>query len=286
MTTLNSRPTRAAAILFATLAAALAIAGPAAADRDLVRNGKSWSLQYQGDHKAIQKRNSDVAVVDPDRIQNPSKLKSKASGGRRAVLAYISIGEAEEGRAYMKKHKNKSWMTKEDQGWKGNYKVRYWDNEWKAIVKQRVKAAIDAGYDGVYLDRVDTYERMNAPGGSRKEMVKFVKEITAAARSRKKNAAVAVQNAEELLTDSSYVDAIDAVGKEDLYHGIGHDGRRNNSGAVKASVDLLKKAKAKGKGVYVVEYVGGQSAKKVKDEGRKNGFAVTTGGRNLSDATD
>ncbi len=286
MWTRNFRAIQAISFLTATITTWVTLAAPAAADRDLVRNGKSWSLQYQGDLKAIQKRNSDVAVVDPDRIHNPSKLKSKASGGRRAVLAYISIGEAEEGRAYMKKHKNKSWMTKDDQGWKGNYKVRYWDKEWKAIVKQRVKAAIDAGYDGVYLDRVDTYERMNAPGGSRKEMVKFVKEITAEARSRKKNAAVAVQNAEELLTDSSYVDAIDAIGKEDLYHGIHHDGRRNNSGAIKASSDLLRKAKAKGKGVYVVEYLGGNSAKKVKDEGRKNGFAVTTGGRNLNDATD
>ena len=285
MTTLNFKPVRAAAILSATLAAALAIAGPAAADRDLVRNGKSWSIQLQGDARSIQKRNSDVAVVDPDEIRNPAKLKTKASGGKRAVLAYISVGEAEEGRAYMKK-KGKAWLTKSEQGWSGNYKVRFWDKEWKGIVKQRVRAAIDAGYDGVYLDRIDTYEGMKAPGGSRKAMVKFVKEITAEARARKKNSAVAVQNAEELLTDNDYVDTIDAIGKEDLYHGIGHDGRRNNSGAVKASVDLLKKAKAKGKGVYVVEYLGGQSAKKVKDEGRKNGFAVTTGGRNLSDATD
>jgi cysteinyl-tRNA synthetase, unknown class len=285
MLTRDFRLIQATAILTTTIATCVGLAGPAAADRDLVRNGKSWSIQLQGDARSMQKRNSDVAVVDPDEVRNPAKLKKKASGGKRAVLAYISVGEAEEGRAYMKK-KGKTWLTKDGQGWSGNYKVRYWDKEWKSIVKQRVRAAIDAGYDGVYLDRIDTYEGMKAPGGSRKEMVKFVKEITAEARSRKKNSAVAVQNAEELLTDNDYVDNIDAIGKEDLYHGIHHDGRRNNSGAVKASVDLLKKAKAKGKGVYVVEYLGGQSAKKVKDEGRKNGFAVTTGGRNLSNATD
>jgi cysteinyl-tRNA synthetase, unknown class len=285
MNTRDFRLVRTTAILAATIATWAGLAGPAAADRDLVRNGKSWSIQLQGDARSIQKRNSDVAVVDPDEVRNPAKLKKKASGGKRAVLAYISVGEAEEGRAYMKK-KGKTWLTKDGQGWSGNYKVRYWDKEWKSIVKQRVRAAIDAGYDGVYLDRIDTYEGMKAPGGSRKEMVKFVKEITAEARSRKKNSAVAVQNAEELLTDNDYVDTIDAIGKEDLYHGINHDGRRNNSGAIKASVDLLKKAKARGKGVYVVEYLQGENARQAKNQARKNGFVASTGRRNLSDATD
>ena len=127
---------------------------------------------------------------------------------------------------------------------------------------------------------------MNAPGGSRKEMVKFVKEITAEARSRKKNAAVAVQNAEELLTDSSYVDAIDAVGKEDLYHGIKHDRSRNDAGAVKASVKQLKKARAAGKGVHVIEYLEGTAAADVRSAARRDGFvASTSGNRLLTDAS-
>ena len=98
--------------------------------------------------------------------------------------------------------------------------------------------------------------------------------------------AVAVQNAEELLNDDSYVATIDAVGKEDLYHGIHHDGRRNSNEAVRWSSNLLNKAKAKGKGVYVVEYVGGAAASSVKSEARRSGFAATTGKRALSSATD
>ncbi|MEQ1716845.1 MAG: endo alpha-1,4 polygalactosaminidase [Hyphomicrobium sp.] len=260
-------------------------AGPAAADRTSVRNAKSWSIQLQGDHRSIAKRNSDVAVVDPDEVRNPGSLKKKASGGKRAVLAYISIGEAEEGRGYMKK-KGKRWLTKESQGWQGNYKVRFWDEEWKGIVKSRVRAAIAAGYDGVYLDRVDTYESMKAPGGSRTAMIKFVKEISEEARGTRSNAAVAVQNAEELLSDNGYIDTIDAIGKEDLYHGIHHDGRRNNAGAIKSSVANLKKAKNKGKGVYVVEYLDGERAQKVKSEARRDGFVASTGHRKLSQATD
>jgi uncharacterized protein (TIGR01370 family) len=269
---------------FAVLFTASA-AGSALANRELVRQGKSWSIQLQGDAKSTAKRNSDVAVVDPDEVRNPAKLKSKSSGGRRAVLAYISIGEAEEGRAYMKKGK-KAWLTNEEQGWSGNRKVRFWQDDWKGIVKSRVKAALDAGYDGVYLDRVDTYENVKAPGGSRQQMVKFVKEIAHSARSKNNNAAVVVQNAEELLDDKSYVDAIDAVGKEDLYHGIHHNGQRNNEGAIKASVGLLKKAKAQGKGVYVVEYLNGEAAKRIKNQARREGFVASSGERSLKQATE
>jgi cysteinyl-tRNA synthetase, unknown class len=260
------------------------IAAPAHADRDAVRNGKSWSIQLQGDTRSLQKRNADVAVVDPDEVNNPAKLKTKAKGGKRAVLAYISVGEAEDGRAYMKKG-NKRWLTGENQGWVGNNKVRYWDPEWKSIVKSRVKAAMAAGYDGVYLDRIDTYQNMKAPGGSRKEMIKLVKEIAGEARRNKSNAAVAVQNAEELLDDKDYVNTIDAIGKEDLYHGIKHDGGRNSKQSVRWSANLLKKAKTQGKGVYVVEYVDGQNANNVRNAARRDGFVATTGRRKLDQAT-
>ncbi len=117
-------------------------------------------------------------------------------------------------------------------------------------------------------------------------MIKFVKDIAAEARARKADAAVAVQNAEELLTDDDYVSTIDAVGKEDLYAGVNHDGRPNTKAGVRWSKELLNKAKAKGKGVYVVEYVGGKAAAQVKEKARRDGFVASTGGRLLSAATE
>lgn len=282
MRTMKSLHVKGAALTLALMT----LSAPAFADRDQVRSGKSWSIQLQGNAHALKQRDADVAVVDPDEVKNPDGIKTKKSGGKRSVLAYISIGESEDYRDDVKKSRNKSWMTNQGTGWKGNKTVKYWDPDWQRIVKKRVRAAIDAGYDGVYLDRIDAYERVKAPKGSRAEMVKFVKDIAAEARGRKSNAAVAVQNAEELLTDDSYVDAIDAVGKEDLYHGVHHDGRRNAQDGVKWSKSLLNKAKAKGRGVYVVEYVGGERAKKVKDEARKDGFVASTGDRMLTSATE
>ena len=251
------------------------MATPAFADRDAVRGAKSWSYQLTGDMASTKRSNADVAVVDPDHAGDAGKYKSKAKGGKRQVLAYISIGEAEEGRKYMKGSKQ-SWNTGRTQGWSGNYATKYWDEDWKRIVKSRVREALDKGYDGVYLDRVDTYENVKAPGGSREQMVKLVKEVAAEARARKGNAAVVVQNAEELLSDKGYTAAIDGVAKEDLYHGIRHRGERNSATDVNASRSYLKKAKAEGKAVFVVEYLNGGAADNAASEARRDGFVPNT----------
>ncbi len=271
------------------LALACLTASPVLADRDSIREAKSWSYQLQGDMRSTGKSDADVAVVDPDHTGNPSKLKTKPNGEKRDVLAYISIGEVEEGRAYMKKQGKKSWNTGKTQGWEGNYAAKYWDEEWKGIVKERVSKAIEAGYDGVYLDRVDTYQNLKAPNGSRKEMIGFVKEVAEEARSKRGNAAVVVQNAEELLSDKGYVASIDGVAKESLYYGVRGKGRRNDDGEIATSRNYLRKAKDEGKAVYVVEYLKGEgrAASKAKAEAERDGFVGNThASRNLETAQD
>lgn len=92
-------------------------------------------------------------------------LKTKANGGKRLVICYLSIGEAEDYRYYWKqgwKPGHPSWLEKENPDWQGNYKVRYWDKEWQGIIygndSSYVQKIIDSGFDGVYLDIIDAYE--------------------------------------------------------------------------------------------------------------------------------
>ena len=271
-----------AATLTAASMFAASLACPAAADTDTVKRAKSWTYQLQGDTSRVARSNADVAVVDPDHAGSAQKFKSKRDGSKRAVLAYISVGEVEEGRSYMK-NGGRRFSTGRTQGWQGNYAAKYWDPEWKEIVKARVKEAMDKGYDGVYLDRVDTYENVKAPGGSKAEMVKLVEEVSRAAKSKKGNAAVIVQNSEELVNDERYARAIDGIAKEDLYHGIRHDKRRNSSEEVSEAEKHLSRAKAKGKSVMVVEYLDDDDddADSVKSRARSKGFVPTTARREL-----
>jgi cysteinyl-tRNA synthetase len=274
-------------VLLASVALACVGTGPAAASRETVKQARSWTYQLQGDMTSTARSNADVAVVDPDHTGNPRRLKKKANGQDRDVLAYISIGEVEEGRAYMKTKSKKAWNTGKTQGWEGNYAARYWDEDWKSIVKERVGKAINAGYDGVYLDRVDTYENLKAPKGSRAEMIRFVKEVADEARGHRGDAAVVVQNAEELLTDKSYVAAIDGVAKESLYYGVTGKGKRNSEQTVATSRKLLRKAKEEGKAVYVVEYLSGGASDEAKQMANNDGFVGNTKAtRNLERAQD
>ncbi len=100
-----------------------------------------------------------------------TSLKTKSNGGSRLVIAYMSIGEAEDYRYYWQtawEKKPPSWMAGENPNWPGNYKVRYWDSGWQAVIygndSSYLKKIIDAGFDGVYLDIIDAFEYFQNAG--------------------------------------------------------------------------------------------------------------------------
>ncbi|MCH4822904.1 endo alpha-1,4 polygalactosaminidase [Gramella lutea] len=94
-----------------------------------------------------------------------ASLKKKGNGGSRLVIAYMSIGEAEEYRFYWQKNWETyapAWLTKENPNWAGNYKVKYWHTDWKNIIYRSENSYLrkiqNAGFDGVYLDIIDAFE--------------------------------------------------------------------------------------------------------------------------------
>ena len=93
------------------------------------------------------------------------RLRHKENGGKRLVISYMSIGEAEDYRYYWQsdwKRHRPAWMEKENPDWPGNYKVRYWYSDWQELICGRgdsyLNRILDAGFDGVYLDIIDGYE--------------------------------------------------------------------------------------------------------------------------------
>ena len=94
-----------------------------------------------------------------------AELKTKNNGSRRLLICYMSIGEAEDYRYYWNsswKAGSPEWLAAENPDWAGNYKVEYWNDEWKQIIFGNSEAYLDkiiaAGFDGVYLDIIDAYE--------------------------------------------------------------------------------------------------------------------------------
>ena len=121
---------------------------------------------------AVVQTNYDLLIMDlffdENTWFNPSEInqiKSKANGGKRLVVCYMSIGEAEDYRYYWQSSWEESkpgWLDGENPDWEGNYKVRYWENEWQDIIfgndGSYTKKILDAGFDGIYLDIIEAYE--------------------------------------------------------------------------------------------------------------------------------
>ena len=150
-------------------------------------------------------------------------------GGEKVVLAYMSIGEAEDYRFYWHDDwtpGNPGWLDAENPDWPGNYKVHYWDPGWQAIVLSYTGRLLDAGFDGVYLDIIDAYEYYADQGraAAAQEMVDFVAAIRAYARARDPDFTIFPQNAPELAEEvPDYLALVDGIGQEDIYYGYDGD---------------------------------------------------------------
>lgn len=120
--------------------------------------------------KAIQETNYDLVVIDAyfqDELltsADVTSLKTKKNGGKRLVLAYMSIGEAEDYRYYWDKEWETNppeWLTEENPYWEGNYKVKYWDQDWQQYIygneDSYLSKIISSEFDGVYLDIIDAF---------------------------------------------------------------------------------------------------------------------------------
>lgn len=150
-------------------------------------------------------------------------------GGPKIVLAYLSIGEAENYRFYWRakwKPGDPSWLDEENPEWRGNYKVHYWEAEWQGIALEYADRLIDAGFDGAYLDLIDAYEYYEDRGRATAaaEMVAFVAAIRSHAAVRDPDFLIVVQNAAELADAfPEYVGFVDGIGQEDIYYGCTDD---------------------------------------------------------------
>jgi cysteinyl-tRNA synthetase len=191
------------------------------------------------------------------------RMQRKPDGGRRLVLAYLSIGEAETYRYYWRRSWAENpppWLGEENPDWPGNYKVRFWHDGWQRILLGDERAYLDrilaAGFDGVYLDVVDAYWFFQVQGRktAADEMIDLVMRIAAYARGARPGFLIVPQNAEDLLAQPRYRGVIDAIAKEDLWYGLAGPDTRNDPDTVAWTTKHLAMARDDGKAVLVVEY--------------------------------
>ncbi|WP_286830712.1 MULTISPECIES: MJ1477/TM1410 family putative glycoside hydrolase [Kordiimonas] len=244
----------------------------------------SW-LYHLGDTDAarlveIGDSSADMVVIefanyaDEETPYTEADLEVMRGDDDKLIVSYLSIGEAEDYRFYWDDADfiaiRDSIIDNENPEWVGNFKVRYWMDKWQQVIFDYVERIIDGGFEGVYLDIIDGYEyweelEPNADVDYRQEMADFVAAIRAHAEAYladvepDRTFVVIGQNGEELLENSTYLNAIDGVGKEDLqfyYENTNQsDFSVQDADSVAYSLALLTLAENAGKEVFLVEYL-------------------------------
>ncbi len=244
---------------------------------------KAQSWYYRLDKTIVEeiaKVPADVVVMDHAKnggrdaltTAEVDRVRKGPDGKKRLVISYMSIGEAEEFRYYWKpewteaakkndKAKMPVWWKAANCAWPGAHAVRFWEPEWKQLIygggmDSFIGRIVKAGFDGVYLDRVDIYENFKTELKTPEEqMIRFVTELAATARRLKPGFLVIGQNAEDLLRFKPYRRVIDGLGKEDLLHGGGGTGVRNAKTDIDWSYNRLKLLLRDRKPIFAVEYL-------------------------------
>lgn len=253
--------------------ALLGLAGaPLLAGEPALGRIRSWAYQLQNvDPLSIKTSPYDLVVIDYGFDKDYAAafprevvelMRRKPDGSRRALLAYISIGEAEDYRYYWRnswRFQRPEWLDPENPEWPGNYLVQYWHPAWQSIIFGSPNAyldrIIDAGFDGAYLDGVDKFAlwKLRRPF-AQSDMVSFVGRISAYARSRNKNFRIIPQNGDELLSYPGMAESVDGYAREELLYGEKMQGARNPEKAIADSIARLRRVSDAGKPVLIVEY--------------------------------
>ncbi len=250
-------------------------------EQDALTKVRSWSYQLQSiDPKKLERSANQLLVVDysldggDENALTPEHLASlrrAADGSRRVVLSYLSIGEAEKYRSYWQDIWSiypPAWLKHENKNWCQNFIVDFSHPQWHAIIyagtegqKSYVDKIVEAGFDGIYLDRVDVYSELGDAGQNyRQKMIEFVGAISRTAKVKAAELGpdpffVVAQNAEELLTSRVYRSHIDGLGKEDLLYGASVHGKPNSEEDIRHSAQLIEKLLNENKPVFGVEYL-------------------------------
>ncbi|MBO0343968.1 endo alpha-1,4 polygalactosaminidase [Roseibium sp. CAU 1637] len=263
--------------------------------RKALQDISTWGYQLQGASlNGIAASPYQLVVIDHSRDgssagaysrESIAGLKKMPDGRRRLVVSYFSIGEAEDYRGYWQPewfNTPPQWLEEENPNWPGNYVVKFWDPQWQDVMIAQLDRIIAAGFDGVYLDRVDIFQEFTSDPDIEQKMIEFVQRLSDHAREKNPDFIVIGQNAEGLLRYANYISVIDGVGKEDLLFGVHGDEIRNSDEEIYWSSKYLRMGADAGVPIFIIEYLNdpdlkAQAAKEIS----KLGYVVTCADRAL-----
>jgi cysteinyl-tRNA synthetase len=246
--------------------------------RQLLTNINAWAYQLQGVNISQIASDTTFKLVVIDYSSNgtdenkftPKEIEQIKSSGKK-VIAYISIGEAENYRYYWNNAWDKTlpiWIDAVNTGLPGNYNVKFWYPAWQKIIFAYTDTIIKQGFDGIYMDLIDSYyywmvENSQQPLADTL-MIQFVKNIRHHVDSvtGNQNFIMIPQNAEEIINSANvsasqktaYLDAVNAIGVEDIfYYGTQNENNQFNPDTFR--IRQLLQWQANNKQIFSIDYL-------------------------------
>lgn len=223
-------------------------------------NNIPYFFQNSGaSYNEVTNTNFQLGIFDIDDIRLTSSQINTLHNQDKTIFSYVSVGEAVTYRDYWQEN---GWdrnppdlLLSKNPNW-DSYNVKFWDPKWQEIVIEQVERIAKAGYDGMYMDVVDVYtvdavkDAYHGSSSARQEMIDFVKILSAHAKAIDPDFKLIANNAQDLLTDVSYLKAIDGVGNESLYY----SSNNNRVNWTEGNLDLLEHAMNAGKLILDIDY--------------------------------
>lgn len=123
--------------------------------RDQIKTIENY-IVYYGRGRADDLATFDLAIIQPDTLSADELQQLRRQG--TLVVSYLSVGEAEPGRQwYADGRVDPRWLLGKNPNW-GSYYVDASQKGWQDLMVSLTGEFLDKGFDGVFLDTVDTVD--------------------------------------------------------------------------------------------------------------------------------
>jgi polysaccharide biosynthesis protein PelA len=125
----------------------------AASSSQLIRPDASWVVYYSAVANATRLSGFNVIVLDP--AYSGAIADCRSHGGR--TFGYLSLGEISKRNAWFPFPSDPAAILEENPDWPGTYRVDVRQESWRAaILNDGVKRLREMGFDGLFMDTLDT----------------------------------------------------------------------------------------------------------------------------------
>lgn len=248
-------------------------------------NLKNWVCVYSDSVKPDDIKKFDLAVLDADAHPALDSLKNSGT----LLFGYISLAEVGSYRWYWRQISAQPWVLDKNPDW-DSYMLDVRDKDWQKIVlKEIIPAILEQGFDGLFLDTIDTaeylekYHLSQKYPGSQAAMVQLIEKI----RWQYPQIYIIANRGFSMLNDFGW--AVDGVVAESVLTEFNHEQQAlnfNSDNAHNARLAFLRNAKMQyNLEVFTLDYVGETGdfdTNQVTAKAREQGFIPYISTRNLN----